>query len=173
MRAVVLIIEAVTRAFGYLSAVLVLVLMGLMVYEVAMRYLFNAPTMWSYDLSTMSLGAIVVLSVAYTILTDAHVRVDLLHPLFGARAKPAVDLVGHALVMLPLLVWLTWELWDHFYGAYLIDERTGASAWNPLIWPFRGVMVVGAAVWTLQTVAEVIKAACRLAGRPLVETPAS
>lgn len=169
MRVLVRTIERISRACGYVASLLVLVLMWLMVYEVIMRYVFNAPTMWSFDLSTMTMGAIFVLSIAYTLLTDTHVRIDLLHPYFGRHAKPVVDLIGHGLVMLPLVVWLASRLWEYFYAGLVSQERTGASAWNPLEWPFRAVMFIAAVVWALQIVAEIVKAALELSGRPLAE----
>ncbi len=98
VRALTRTIEVVTRACGDIAAALVVVLMLLMVYEVVMRYVFSAPTIWSYDLSTMTLGTIFVVSIAYTLLTDSHVRVDLLHPYLGRHAKTVVDLIGHGLV---------------------------------------------------------------------------
>ena len=162
-------IDSVSRICGGLTAALVLLLMSLMVYEVAMRYAFDAPTMWSYDISTMTLGAIFMLSIGYTLLTDSHVRVDLFHPLMGPNAKPLVDLLGHGIFILPLLIWLTWGLWDHFLSALLSGERTGASAWNPLVWPFCALMFLGVVVWTLQTVAEIAKSILHLIGRPIEE----
>ncbi|MFQ5971753.1 MAG: TRAP transporter small permease subunit [Alphaproteobacteria bacterium] len=166
-------IEFVSRVFGSVAALLVLVLMTLMVYEVVMRYAFAAPTIWSYDVSTMTLGTIFLLSISYALATDAHVRVDLLHTFLGRHARPIVDLCGHALVMLPLLIWLAWRLWGHFHGAYLSMERTGASAWNPLVWPFRAVMFIGVVAWALQTVAEIFKAVLTLTGRMPAEQPST
>ncbi len=171
MHALIRSCETLSRFFGYVAALLVLVLMTLMAVEVAMRYVFAAPTTWSYDVTTMALGAMFVLSIAYTLATDSHVRVDILHPLLPARARPLVDLVGFGLVMLPLTAWLSWALWEHFYGAFLTQERTGASAWNPLVWPFRAVMFLGAVAWTVQLVAETLKAALALAGRPFDPAP--
>jgi TRAP-type mannitol/chloroaromatic compound transport system permease small subunit len=155
--------EAVSGVCGHVAAALVLVLMALMVFEVVMRYVFDAPTTWSYDLTTMIMGASFVLSIAYTLAADSHVRVDILHPLLPARARPLIDLIGFGLVMLPLAAWLSWELWDYFRGAFVTQERSGTSAWNPVVWPFRAVMFVGAVAWTIQLVAEVLKAVAGLA----------
>lgn len=169
MRVLARCIEAASRACGHVAAALVIVLMLLMAYEVALRYALNAPTIWSYDIVTAVLGTIFLLGISYTLATDAHVRVDLLHPLFGRKGRPLIDLVGYGVVLLPLLIWLSAGLWEHFYGAYLSNERAGTSAWNPVVWPFRAIMFAGAAMWTLQTLAEVIKAVLELAGRPLAD----
>lgn len=171
MRIVIQGIDFVSRVCGWIAAALVLVLMSCMVYEVFLRYAFGAPTMWSYDVSTMTLGTIFVLSIGYTLLTDAHVRVDLLHPVLGRHAKSIVDLIGHGLFILPLLGWLVWGLWDHFMAAFLAGERTGASAWNPLIWPFRAIMFFGVVIWALQTAAELAKAILALSGRTHGDSP--
>lgn len=164
MRRLVRVIERLSRIFGAAAAGLVLVLVALMTYEVVMRYAFKAPTTWSHDLSSMTMGALFLLSIAYTMATNAHVRVDILKPLFGRRGPHVIELAGHVLVMLPLTLWLTWHLWDYFYSALLSQERSGTSAWNPLVWPFRAVLLAAVAVWTLQVVAEIAKTVLALAG---------
>lgn len=166
MRAVVRSIEAISRASGYAAAALVLLLIALMVYEVVVRYVFNAPTTWGYEVSTWVMGGSFVLAIAYALATDSHVRIDVLHDWLGRRARHAFDLLGYA-VVLPLLVWLASGMWEYFWAPFLSGERTGQSAWNPRVWPFRLVLFLGVAVWTLQVVAEVVKAAFALAGRPL------
>lgn len=166
MRALVRIIERISRLSGYVAAALVGLLIVLMVYEVVVRYVFNAPTAWGYEVSTWVMGSSFVLAIAYALATDSHVRIDLLHDLLGERARYVFDLMGYVIV-LPLLAWVTWGMWDYFHTPFLTGERTGQSAWNPKLWPFRLVLFVGVAVWTLQVIAEVVKAACALAGRPL------
>lgn len=157
--------SALSRGCGYAAALLVAVLTVLMDYEVAARYLFGAPTLWSYEVSTMVMGASFVLAIAYAVATDSHVRVDLLSAHLGARGRAAVDLAGFALLLLPVLAWLTWALWDYFHVAYATGETSGQSAWNPRVWPFRLVLFAGAAVWTLQVLGEIARAALALAGR--------
>lgn len=164
MRRLVRAIDRISHLFGAVAAALVLVLMALMTYEVVLRYVFKAPTTWSNELSTMTMGALFVLSIAYTLASNAHVRVDILKPLMGRRGPLVIELAGHALVMLPLLAWLSWSLWEHFELALLRQERTGASAWNPLIWPFRAAMFAGVVVWTVQVVAEIARTALALTG---------
>jgi hypothetical protein len=70
------------------------------------------------------------------------------------------------------LVWLTWGLWDYWYGAFKTAEKSGESAWNPPVWPFRLVLFLGILAWTLQTIAEVVKSALSCRALPLwTESP--
>ena len=167
MRAIVRAIDGLSRFFGAIAAMLVVVLVVLMLYDVVLRYAFNAPTSWGNDLNTMLMGAAFVLSIAYALSTDSHVRVDLL---YNDATKPRlriVDLIGLTLLVLPAIAWITWGLWGHFFTALATGERTGSGGWNPIVWPFKMMLFVGFLLFTLQIVAEIIKRAASLAGRPI------
>ena len=172
MRALVRAIDRLSHLFGILAAVLVIVLVTLMLYDVVLRYAFNAPTIWGNDLNTWLMGASFVLSIAYAMSTDSHVRVDLL---YSARSRPRlriVDFIGLTFLVLPTLIWVTWGLCDHFLDSYRTGERSGSGGWNPIVWPFKFILFVGFAMFTLQTLAEIIKRASALVGQP-IEEPAA
>ena len=167
MRGLVRAIDGLSRYLGATAAVLVIVLVVLMLYDVVLRYVFNAPTIWGNDINTWLMGASFVLSIAYAMSTDSHVRVDLL---YDERTRPRIryfDLVGLALIILPTVAWVTWGLSGHFMDAYRTGERSGSGGWNPIVWPFKFILLVGFVVFTLQIFAEIIKRAASLAGRPI------
>ncbi len=58
------------KAFGWL---IILMTLG-MSYEVAARYLFNAPTTWSLDVSFIMYGSMFMMGGAYTLSRGGHVR---------------------------------------------------------------------------------------------------
>ncbi len=76
--------------------------------------------------------------------------------LFGLTTRATIDLLAYA-VMLPLLVWLSYALFHHLSIGYLRGERTGQSAWNPPVWPFRIVFFAAFALLALQVLAELAK----------------
>ena len=171
MRGLVRAVDGLSRFFGATAALLVIVLVALMLYDVVLRYAFNAPTIWGNDLNTWLMGASFVLSIAYAMSTDSHVRVDLL---YDARTRPRMryfDLIGLTLIILPTVAWVTWGLWGHFMEAYRTGERSGSGGWNPIVWPFKFILLAGFAIFTLQIAAEIIKRAASLAGKP-IETEA-
>jgi TRAP-type mannitol/chloroaromatic compound transport system permease small subunit len=80
-----------------------------------------------------------------------------------------VDLVGFTLILLPASAWITYGLWQYFFEAYRTGERSGSSAWNPVLWPFRFILFIGFLAFTLQVFAEIIKRIYSIVGRPIRE----
>ena len=50
-------------------------------------YVFNAPTLWNFDFSMQMYGAILMMSGAYCLATESHVRGDVIYRLFKPRDK--------------------------------------------------------------------------------------
>jgi TRAP-type mannitol/chloroaromatic compound transport system permease small subunit len=166
MRTLVRAADRISLLCGVMAAVLVIVLVVLMLYDVVLRYVFNAPTAWGNDLNTFLMGASFVLSIAYALSTDAHVRVDLL---YTERTRPRlayVDLIGLSLIVLPAITFISWGLLRHLEDAIRTGERTGSGGWNPVVWPFRAVLLLGFLIFTFQVVAEIIKRIAWISGRP-------
>ncbi len=167
MKAFVRAIDAFSRLCGVIAALLVAALIVLMLYDVVARYVFGAPTLWGYDVNTFLMGAAFIMSVGYALSLDSHVRVDLLFtPSTKARLN-WVDLIGFALFMLPASAWITYGLFNYFHEAYLTNERSGTSAWNPVLWPFRFMLFLGFLALTVQLLAEVIKRFYAVSGNPI------
>ena len=61
-------------------------------YEVFVRYVLNAPTVWAFDMSVQMYGALFVMSGAHALAQDAHVRGDVLYRLMSQRTQASIDL---------------------------------------------------------------------------------
>lgn len=171
MHALVRLIERLSGGFGVVGAVIVAPLILATVYEVFSRYLFNAPTIWAYEVAYMAMGSNFLLGAAVTLRDRGHIRIDLLYGRWSPKTQAAIDIVGYTCLFLPLAWWLSWGLWKYAYFAYLSGETSGDSAWNPIIWPFRVVFFTGFGLLALQATAELVKAAYVLAGRPAPGAP--
>lgn len=157
MKSVVRFIEWLTASVGYAVALLVIPLALAMGYEVFARYLFGAPTIWAYEIGYMIMGVHFLLGSAFTLQRRGHVRVDLIYSQLSPKKKALIDLLVYAVLLLPFLVLLTNYLWDYAYHSLERGERTGSSAWSPIIWPLRMCYVAAFALLALQVLAEIIK----------------
>lgn len=82
------------------ATVLVLVFMvGLVFYAVVMRYVFSAPLIYSYDLSTMVFAWIVFLGLFVAERDGAHIGLDILHLVQSDRARQAIAVLRQVLLI--------------------------------------------------------------------------
>jgi TRAP-type mannitol/chloroaromatic compound transport system permease small subunit len=149
-------IERLTGSVGVLAALLIVPLILATCYEVFSRYLFGAPTVWAYEIGYTLTGSHFLLAMAYTLRENQHIRIDIFSEKFSLRTRAAIDLACYA-VVLPLTVWLTVALSRYLWSGYVHNERSGQSALNLPVWPFRVVFVIAFVLLALQVAAEIAK----------------
>jgi len=126
-------------------------------YDVILRYVFRAPTVWQYDTSYMLGGSVIILGSAYVHLKRRHVRVDLIYNRFSPRVRLILDVVFTLLFFFPLLTGLIIVSAADAIHAYQVKEFSEVGFWRPLMWPFKSVIPVGLAVLWLQGLANFIR----------------
>ena len=141
--------------------------------DVIMRYAFNKPFSWAYDLISMYLMAgvfFLVLSEAYT--DRAHVSVDILQQKFSAPMIRLSEIVTCivGITVFALIAWLGWlRAVDSFRSS---DVMAGAIPWP--MWPSIGLVPFGAGLITLRLAAHLIGHVLSLAtGRAVIALPAA
>ncbi|RMH47136.1 MAG: TRAP transporter small permease subunit [Alphaproteobacteria bacterium] len=158
-------IDGLTEWIGRGAALLVVPLTLAMSYEVVSRHFFGSPTLWAYELGFMLMGIHFLLAGPAALKHNQHVRIDLLYARFSPRWRGLVDLV----LMLTLAIPAVWFIIDRYgafaWQAFETGERSGQSAWNPPIWPFRFLIVAAFGLLLLQMVATCIRCIEAIAGR--------
>ena len=156
MNALIRSIERLTGSVGIIASVVIVPLVLATCYEVFARYVMQAPTVWAYEIGYILTGSHFLLGMAFTLQAGEHIRIDIFSGKFSARTRAVIDLVGYTII-LPLMLWLTYALFQHLATGYLRSERSGQSAMNLPVWPFRIVFLVAFTLLALQILAEVIK----------------
>ena len=147
-------IDRFSEAVGKIVAWLILPMVLSLVWEVAARYAFNAPTEWAYDMTFMLYGTFFMLGSAWTLQRGGHIRTDSLYSKWSARTQARVDLVCYLVLFFPALAIFAWLSWEFFVKSYGQNERIVTSPWLPIVWPFKFVMPLAAALLLVQGVAE-------------------
>src|SRR3990170_7338869 len=76
--------ERVLRVLG--GGVVLLGLMGLVAFDVVMRYVLRIPFLGAYEMTEIAMALVVFLGLPYCAATGGHVAVDVLGPLLQRRA---------------------------------------------------------------------------------------
>jgi len=150
-------IDTFTEWVGYLFLLISIPLILANFVEVISRYVFDDPTIWALDITTMAFGAMVMLGTAPALVKGAHVRTDMLWDKFSDRKKGLIDTIGFAVFFLPTMAVLFFISIDDFLYALDINERSNSGAWGPALWPLRAVIPVTAALLFVQGISELMK----------------
>ncbi len=107
-------------------------------YEVFARYLFNAPTIWSFDVTYMLDGTLFMLGAAYALHKGAHIRTDFFFEKWSVRTKGMIDAIAYIVFFFPsLLVFLYisgQEGWTRSRSARRPTRPRGGRSCGPSRW---------------------------------------
>lgn len=155
LRFVVQRIDAFSEIIAKTVRWLILITMSITVYDVVLRYLFESPTIWAYELSGLLLGPFWLLCGGYVLSKDAHVRMDVFYRRLPPRGQAIMDLATHTLFFFYCSLILIYG-WNYFWLSLIRNEHS-RSVWGPPVWPFAAVLPVGAGLLLLAGIAKYIR----------------
>jgi TRAP-type mannitol/chloroaromatic compound transport system permease small subunit len=147
-------VDRLSEWMGYISSWLVLLLIAEITYDTLMRYLFNAPSGWSYDITYMLNGAAFMGGTAWTLLRDEHVRVDFFYGKMSAKSKAIADVIGYVVFFFPSLLVLLYFSTKFAVRSWRMLEGSGETVWNPPIYPLKTVLCITILALLLQGVVQ-------------------
>jgi TRAP-type mannitol/chloroaromatic compound transport system permease small subunit len=150
-------VGSVSNWSGKLVSWINVVLIITISYDVIMRYVFNAPTDWSYTLSYMLGATMFCIGQAYVQRINGHVRVDLLYVKFSPRTKLLLDVLFTILFFLPTFFMVSRNLWINFFYAFHVKEKAIHSTWYPLTWPYKLLIAIGFTLFFIQGLVRLIQ----------------
>jgi TRAP-type mannitol/chloroaromatic compound transport system permease small subunit len=151
------VIDKFTDTTGVWIAWLNVPLVLAVAYEVIARYLFNAPTIWSFDVTYMLYGTIFMLGCAYALHKGAHIRTDFYYERWSDRTRGMVDSISYIVFFFPSIIMLGVASGNEAWYAFTINELSEQTPWRPILWPFKAVVPLTCALLLLQGVSELIK----------------
>lgn len=142
---------------GRIVSYLVYPLVGGVAYEVIARYAFNAPTEWAFDVTYMLYGTIFMLGAAYTLLNKGHIRTDMLYIKWPARKQGKIDAILYLVLFFPGMIFYFIAGLDYAARSWATNEKAASSPWMPIIYPFKTVIPLTAAMLLIQGISEFLK----------------
>ncbi|WP_299852551.1 TRAP transporter small permease subunit [uncultured Roseovarius sp.] len=143
----------VGKAFGWCILILTLSVS----YEVFVRYVLNAPTVWAFDMMVQMYGALFLMAGPYALAQDAHVRGDVLYRLFPVRWQARVDFTLYILFFFPGMMALFWYGWEIASDSWRYKEVSWNSPARIQIYFFKTLIPVAGFLLMLQGLAEMMR----------------
>jgi len=149
-------IDNVNAWIGRCISWVVLLLMLLTVLEVILRRVFNAPTIWSFEVCTQLFALNFMIAAAFTLLHDGHVSVDIFRARLSEKNKAVLDIVCYLLFFFPFTTVMLWKGYEYAQMSWATRE-TSWSVFAPPLYPIKAVIPLTFLLLILQGSAVVIR----------------
>jgi TRAP-type mannitol/chloroaromatic compound transport system permease small subunit len=156
-------VAAIGRAAMWLALFLVLMQFAVVV----ARYAFGIGSIWLSESIIYAHAAMFLLSAAWMLQLNGHVRVDVLYAGFSSKQKAAVDLVGSVLLLLPVMTVIMYFAVHYVGRSWSILERSREASGLPFVYLLKTLIPLFALLMGLQGIAQALRACLLLAMLPL------
>lgn len=141
---------------GVMTSYLALPLIIVVVYEVFMRYVFNAPTSWGFEATTFIYGMHFVLGFGYTFKHNGHVAIDVFEARLPTRPRTLLRIIVSIGLFIPTIGLLAFYSIIYAKDSWSMLEHASTS-WAPPVYPFKTIMAIGFVLLFLQGIAKLIE----------------
>lgn len=148
-------INGLNENVGNYSSFLIIPLILVVVYEVIMRYVFNAPTVWAFEATTFLYGVHYMMGLGYTHKHSGHVAIDVFESRLAKKPRTTLRVITNLVIFIPTVGLLT--TWSILLAATSWHNwEKASSSWAPPIYPFKTIMAIGFMLLFLQGVSKLI-----------------
>lgn len=150
-------IDILSKSIGHAFSWCVLILTASTCFEVFMRYVLNDPTVWAFDMSYMMYGALFMMSGAYAVSRNSHVRGDFIYRKWSNRTQAKVDLTLYLLFFFPAIFAMVYTGSQYAFESVRILESSVNSPAGVPVWPLKTVIFVTGVTLLIAGAAEVMR----------------
>lgn len=137
-------VEALINRFsemlGKITAVLFILLLFNVFFDVIMRYLFNDVSIGMQELEWHLYAAVFMLGIPYTLYKEGHVRVDIIYDGLSVRKQAWIDILGTLFLLIPFCLLVIKYGIGFTMEAYELGEGSGDPGGLPYRWIIKSVI---------------------------------
>ncbi len=159
-------IGSFVRWLGETASWLWLVLVLVIVFQVALRYVFAQGSIMLEELQWHIYGVAFLLGLGFCLQADRHVRIDVLAEQWSLRTKAWVELVGLGVFLLPFVIAVIYESAKFTYTSWQFGEISPAPGGLPYRWIIKGFIPIGFSFLGIAALARLSRCTALLFGFP-------
>ena len=107
---------------GYLTGVLLILMILNVAYDVGMRYIFHNSSIAMQEVEWHLFAIVILFGTGYALRHNAHVRVDFLYDRFSPKKKAWVNALGTIFFLLPLALLVIYGSYEYVMDSYTTNE---------------------------------------------------
>ncbi len=158
--------DRVISAIGKGASWLWVVITGVIIWAVVGRYAFDHGSVTLEEVQWHLAGMGWLLGLAYTLVVDGHVRVDVIHERLSLKGQGWIELFGLVFLLLPFLGLAVYEMFPYAYSSWQQGETSQAPAGLPYRWVLKGIMALSFVLLIMAALSRLLKVTALLFGFP-------
>jgi TRAP-type mannitol/chloroaromatic compound transport system permease small subunit len=156
-------IDGINRKIGLGVSWLILLMTLVSAFNAISRKLLNVSSNAFLEIQWYLFAAVFLLAAGYTLLSNEHVRVDILNARLRVRRRLWLELFGTIFFLGPFALLVLWYSWPYFVLSFAGAE-VSLQAGGLILWPAKLLIPVGFLLLLLQGVSQAIKVIAALGG---------
>jgi len=149
-------IDAANERIGKVTAWAIVVAVLVSAINAIVRKVFGTSSNAWLELQWYLFGAVFMLCASWTLRANEHIRIDIVSNRLTKRGRDWIDIFGHLLFLLPFVAVMIYLSLPFFWRSYTSGEIS-TNAGGLLIWPAKGLILLGFILLALQWASELIK----------------
>ena len=129
-------LDGLIERIGTIIAWLNVVLIGVIILQVVLRYAFSKGLVVLEELQWHLYAVGIIIGLSYCLVQDAHIRLDLFHARFSRRRKEIIELVGIIFLLIPITIIIIMHSLPFLAESWRIVEHSD----SPVGLPFRFII---------------------------------
>lgn len=157
-------IDVLNEWVGRAVAWLTLGLVGVVFADVVLRYAFKTSFVFTQELEWHFFAFIFLMGAGYTLLCDAHVRVDVIYQKLSPKAKAWVNFLGVIFFLIPGCLMVIITSWKFVHNSWSVMEGSPDPGGIPFRFLIKSTLPIGFMLLTFQGLSMGIHSLMQLLG---------
>ena len=149
-------IDAINLRLGKILSWLILIVVIISATNATVRKLLDTSSNAWLELQWVLFGVVFLLCSPWTLLSNEHVRIDIVNNVLPKKLRNIIELIGHIFFLLPLAIVMVVTSIPFFVRSVRINEQSMNAGGLPQ-WPAKSLIMIGFALLFAQGVSELIK----------------
>jgi len=162
---IVHLIDAFNNRIGRSVAWVALLMVVVQFVIVVQRYVFGIGSIWMQESIVYMHGLLFMLAAGYTLLHNAHVRVDIFYRQASPRRKAMTDLFGTVFFLLPMCISIVWLAWPYVSNSWAIFEGSKETSGIHGVFILKSIIIIFAVLVALQGISLAVHSFRIITGR--------
>ncbi len=149
-------IDRVNTKIGMVLAWAILIAVLVSAANAIIRKVFSTSSNSWLELQWVLFGIVFLLCAPWTLLSNEHIRIDIVNSMFPKGLRNWIDVIGHAFFLIPMTALIVYLSWPFFWLSFLQNEQSTNAGGLP-VYPSKLLIPLGFVLLLVQGFSELIK----------------